>query len=114
MTDADPKRIPLQISQAALDARARAEDRAGRAGGVHPSPGQLWTRTCDGATMRLAGMKGGGARITCGMLHEDGTVIEVDIDTLVDEWTFAGCDHDAACCTIHGTHTSPHMGCILR
>lgn len=23
-------------------------------------------------------------------------------------------DHEAACCTVHNTHTSPHMGCLLR
>lgn len=23
-------------------------------------------------------------------------------------------DHDARCCTVHHTHTSPHKGCVLR
>lgn len=23
-------------------------------------------------------------------------------------------DHDARCCTEHGTHTTPHKGCVLR
>jgi hypothetical protein len=23
-------------------------------------------------------------------------------------------DHKKSCCTVHETHTSPHMGCILR
>lgn len=22
--------------------------------------------------------------------------------------------HDRACCTLHGTHSVPHMGCLLR
>lgn len=25
-----------------------------------------------------------------------------------------GIDHDARCCRVHGTHHSPHIGCILR
>lgn len=23
-------------------------------------------------------------------------------------------DHEARCCTVHGTHTTPHKGCVLR
>lgn len=26
----------------------------------------------------------------------------------------ARCDHDHRCCKTHGTHSSPHVGCILR
>lgn len=26
----------------------------------------------------------------------------------------ATCDHADRCCVIHGTHTLPHKGCILR
>lgn len=38
----------------------------------------------------------------------------VTLDELATQYEFIGCDHQAACCDTHGTHTTPHMGCIFR
>lgn len=101
--------IPLTLSQATLDAQRAAEARAARAGGVHANTGQVWARKADGLVCRIAGFNG-----RWGLIADDDTVFWVGRDELVDEWTFTGCDHAAACCTIHGHHTMPHMGCVLR
>lgn len=29
-------------------------------------------------------------------------------------YEFLACDHTGYCCGLHGTHTTPHRGCILR
>lgn len=101
--------VPLTLSQATLDAQRAAEDRAARAGGVHANTGQVWARKADGLVCRIAGFNG-----RWGLIADDDTVLWVGRDELVNEWTFTGCDHDAACCTIHDHHTMPHMGCVLR
>lgn len=80
-----------------------------RAGGAHAAVGQMWARKADGEVFRIIGYNG-----RWGLIHEDHTVIMVGRDELVDEWTFTGCNHEAACCTIHHHHTMPHKGCILR
>jgi hypothetical protein len=109
------RHIPLPPpSQATLDARRVAEERAARAGGVHADIGQIWARKSDGILWRIAGAKGGPKGHVFALVDETDDVIEVDPDDLVDDYTPAGCDHEAACCTTHRTHTSPHMGCILR
>jgi hypothetical protein len=41
------------------------------------------------------------------------TTVSVDT-TLPDEYAHAGCDYDAHCCDLHGTHVAPHWGCLLR
>lgn len=97
-----------------LDAQRVAAERAARAGGVHADIGQLWTRKADGTVFRIVGAKGGPKGHVFGLADADEAVLLVDPDDLVDDFTFAGCDHEAACCTTHGTHTMPHMGCILR
>jgi hypothetical protein len=103
--------IPLAPpSQATLDAQREAEERAARAGGVHADIGQVWARKADGLVCRIGGYNG-----RWGMVTDDDTWFMVGRDELVDEWTFTGrCDHEASCCRTHGTHTMPHMGCILR
>lgn len=106
--------IPLVPSQATLDARRVAEARAARAGVVHADIGQIWARKSDGLLFRIAGAKGGPKGRVFGLVDETEAVILVDPDDLVDDFTFTGCDHEAACCTVHAHHTSPHLGCVLR
>ncbi|MFB9714155.1 hypothetical protein [Arthrobacter methylotrophus] len=38
----------------------------------------------------------------------------VTLEELATDYEFLGCDHTTACCDTHGTHTTPHMGCIFR
>lgn len=38
----------------------------------------------------------------------------VTLEELAAGYEFIGCDHQSACCETHGTHTTPHMGCLFR
>lgn len=102
--------VPQSLAQAAFDSQHVAAERAARAGGVHAGTGQTWMRKSDNTVWRIAGHK----TRTWVLVDDDDTYIEVGLDELADEWTHTGCDHTAACCTTHRTHTSPHMGCVLR
>lgn len=105
------RRASWTPSQAALDARRAADERAARAGGVHAAPGQIWSPEGGDDLLQILGAKGPHLILRN---VRTGATVEVTSDDLVDHYDFIGCDHDASCCTIHGTHTSPHMGCVLR
>lgn len=61
----------------------------------------------------LSSMEALGGTVTDPRLWERPTPKRV----LVLAQTFLGeqdCDHERTCCREHGTHSSPHVGCILR
>ena len=72
----------------------------------------LDTNALTGLTFKMLGYRGTGF-----VLENQETLefIEVPEEEFYANYTDINeHDHDAACCTAHDTHSSPHKGCIFR
>lgn len=70
-------------------------------------------------TARVFSVGGHRSKARSCLLHDpDGPAREVrdyvTLEELATGYEFLGCDHEAACCDDHSTHTTPHMGCVFR
>jgi hypothetical protein len=69
--------------------------------------GSLWVHGESGETFTLTGRRRTG-------VHLLGVEGMVPIADLLARYTWAGCSHQDYCCSTHGEHRMPHVGCILR
>ncbi|NKR12487.1 hypothetical protein A5N16_00765 [Arthrobacter sp. M6] len=84
--------------------------------GVRPNLGDNYRCKETGVVFKVGGRRSKGR--SC-LLHDaDGPNRQVrdhvTLEELATGYEFLGCDHEAACCDTHGTHTTPHMGCVFR
>lgn len=78
---------------------------------AQPSRGQTWRHKTSGEEIVLVGRSsfwGVYAK------NKPSEVYRLDPLKLFQDYEFVICNHAMACCTLHGTHTSPHQGCVLR
>ena len=74
--------------------------------------GHSYREKATGRLWILAGLRSGRTVI---LISGDERRDRVSVDTaLSDEYEHAGCDHDGYCCDLHGTHVTPHQGCLFR
>ena len=78
----------------------------------HMIQAALYRRVETGEVFVFAGLK----RKTVVFKDEaTGEHFEVSHSEFFDQYEDTGIhDHDRACCTLHETHSVPHMGCLLR
>jgi hypothetical protein len=78
---------------------------------MFPERGQTWRSKSNGSTTRIYGRR---MRAVVHISQREHGYVETSITEFMNDYEFEGCDHSDSCCGVHGTHTSPHMGCILR
>ncbi|XKH58440.1 hypothetical protein LG293_17620 (plasmid) [Citricoccus nitrophenolicus] len=78
--------------------------------------GATYTQVSTGLPFELAGLRS--KQRVCMIHDQDGPNREVidylPVADLREQFRYVSCDHEDACCDFHGTHTSPHMGCLFR
>ena len=78
---------------------------------ISPDRGQTWRSKDNGSTTKIHG------RRMSSVLHlsqREHGYVETPLNEFVRDYEYTDCDHTNSCCGHHGTHTMPHMGCILR
>ena len=79
---------------------------------AHLVANALYKHVPTGETYELLGTK---MRVVVLKSAATSTLSEVPYKEFYDTYEDTGVhDHEASCCTVHGTHSTPHMGCILR
>lgn len=78
--------------------------------------GATYREKATGLPWELAGLR---SKCRVCMIHDAGgpnrKVLDyLPVDQLGELFAHESCDHDQHCCTLHGTHSMPHRGCLLR
>lgn len=84
--------------------------------GARPGVGNSYREIATGLIFIVGGLR---SKARCCLLHDangPGRQVRdyVTLEELANGFEFLGCNHEDACCSTHDTHTTPHMGCILR
>lgn len=102
------------LSAAIVESQRRTAAQMARHGilaGAH----QTWREGSTGRDFVLLGRKTNSwVMAPAGAEVRADNVRHVDLDVLNEAFTYVSCDHEQACCPTHQSHTSPHVGCVLR
>lgn len=73
---------------------------------------QVWRHNADGHMITLVSERARSYRVRSTLRPV--RFFEVTKSEIASDYTLVECDHDNRCCTMHETHATPHVGCLLR
>lgn len=81
----------------------------------NPIIGATYNERSTGRDFELAGLRIGSKVV---MIHgaqgPSRTVSTLGIEEWRERFEHSHCNHDEHCCTVHGQHSTPHRGCLMR